>query len=88
MGLAASDPRWPPRVWAQVLSRSAGWDGRAPRPGYSHELPDHVLGDELDGLWLVVQARGSESFPSGMLFLEQHDGPVALGQGLWGHKDH
>lgn len=52
-------------------------------PGYSHEFPNHVPGDELDGLQLVVQAQSSESFLSGMLISEQYDGSVTLGQGLW-----
>lgn len=69
-----------PHVPAQVLSR------RSPCPGYSHELPDHVPGDELDGLWLVVQAQGSESFPNGMLISEQYYGAIALVQGLWGQE--
>lgn len=78
--------RWVSHRPAQVLSRSAGWEERAPCPGHSHELPDHVPGDELDGLWLVVQAQGSESFLNGMLISEQHDGAVILGQGLWGQE--
>lgn len=66
-----------PHLYAEVLS------GKALCARYSHELPDHVPGDELDGLWLVVQGQGSESFPNGMLISEQHDGAVALGQRLW-----
>lgn len=64
----------------------AGREGRALRPGYSQEFPDHVPGDELDGLWLVFQAQGSESLPNGMLILKEHDGAVALGLRLWGQE--
>lgn len=55
----------------------------------SHEFSHHVPGDELDGLWLVVQAQASESFPDGMLISQQHNGTVtlALGWGLGGGKD-
>lgn len=56
-------------------------------PGDSHELPDQVPGDELDGLRLAARARGSEGFLSGRLVLEQHGGAAAAGQGLWGSKD-
>lgn len=66
-----------PHLYTEVLS------GKALCARYSHELPDHVPGDELDGLWLVVQAQGSEIFPNGMLISEQHNGAVALGQRLW-----
>lgn len=50
---------------------------------YSHELSDHVPGDELDGLWLSIQAQSSESFLKGMLISEQHNGAVTLALG-WG----
>lgn len=60
--------------------------GQGVSPGYSHELPNHVSGDKLNGLWLVVPAQSSESFLNGMLISEQHDGAVDLGQGLWVQK--
>lgn len=56
-------------------------------PGYSHEFSDQVPGDELDGLWLVLQGQSREGFLNGTLISEQHDGAVALGQGLWVQKD-
>lgn len=70
---------WAPHLPTQVLRKRA-----PPCPGYSHQLPDHVPGDELDSLRLVVQAQGRESFPNGVLISEEHDGAVTLGQGLGG----
>lgn len=61
----------------------AGTSGQGMGPGYSHEFSDHVPGDDLDGLWLVVRAQTSESFLHGMFISEQYDGAVTLGQGLW-----
>lgn len=60
-----------------------GQGGRAWALGtHSHEFSDQVPGDELDGLWLVLQGQSRESFLNGMLISEQHDGAVAPGQGL------
>lgn len=56
-------------------------------PGHSHELPDQVPGDELDGLRLVLQGQRRERLLNGTLVSEQHDGAVALGRGLWVQKD-
>lgn len=64
-----------------------GMRGQGTGPGYSHEFSDHVPGDELDGLWLVLQGQSRESFLNGMLISEQHDGAVPLGRGLWVQKD-
>lgn len=64
----------------------AGTQGQGAAPGHSHELPDQVPGDELDGLRLVLQAQGSETLPNGMLISEEHDGTVTLGQRLQGQE--
>lgn len=82
------ETRWVPHFPAQVLSAgAAGTRGQGLGPGYSHEFSDQVPGDELDGLWLVLQGQSRESFLNGMLISEQHDGAVALGRGLWVQKD-
>lgn len=50
-------------------------------PGDSHEFSDHVSGDELDCLWLVVQAQSSERFPDSVFIAEHHDRAVTLALG-------
>lgn len=87
MGLGSlEETRWPLSLLRFSAETQARMGRQALCPEYSHEFPDHVSGDELDGLWLVLQAQGRERLPNGMLISEEHDGAVALGLRLWGQE--